>query len=70
VFRRFLSALEPLRSTCKLGGILFQFPPYVVYKDRSLEYLEWAREQLGSDTMLVEFRHRSWLEDETRAETL
>ncbi len=70
VFRRFLEALEPLRATGKLGGILFQFPPYVVYKDSSLDYLEWAREQLGGDEMLVEFRHRSWLDDENRAETL
>jgi uncharacterized protein YecE (DUF72 family) len=70
VFRRFLAALEPLRATGKLGGILFQFPPYVVYKDRSLEYLEWARGELGDDRMLVEFRHRSWLEEENRAETL
>jgi uncharacterized protein YecE (DUF72 family) len=70
VFRRFLDALEPLRSAGKLGGILFQLPSYVVYKDRSLEYLQWAREQLGDDTMLVEFRHRSWLEDDTIAETL
>ena len=70
VFRRFLEALAPLRRTGKLGGILFQLPPYVVFKDRSLEYLEWARAQLGGDEMLVEFRHRSWLEDENRAETL
>jgi len=70
VFRRFLGALEPLRSRGKLGGILFQFPSYVVYKDRSLEYLQWAREQLGDDEMLVEFRHRSWLDDDNRAETL
>src|SRR6266511_1545842 len=70
VFRRFLEALEPLRSPGKLGGILFQFPSYVVYKDRSLEYLQWAREQLGDDDMLVEFRHVSWLEDEHRADTL
>jgi uncharacterized protein YecE (DUF72 family) len=70
VFRRFLEALEPLRSTGKLGGILFQFPPYVVYKDRSLEYLEWAREQVGDDEMLVEFRHISWLDDEHRDDTL
>ena len=70
VFRRFLEALEPLRSAGKLGGILFQLPPYVVFKPQSLEYLEWARAQLGSDEMLVEFRHRSWLDDETRAETL
>src|SRR5439155_23463097 len=70
VFRRFLSALDPLRSAGKLGGILFQFPPYVVSKDASVDYLEWAREQLGADTMVVEFRHRSWLDDEHRAETL
>jgi uncharacterized protein YecE (DUF72 family) len=69
VFRRFLEALEPLRREAKLGGILFQFPSYVVYKDRSLEYLEWARAQLGDDDMLVEFRHRSWLDEENRAET-
>jgi uncharacterized protein YecE (DUF72 family) len=70
VFRRFLEALEPLRSAGKLGGILFQFPSYVVYKDRSLEYLHWAREQVGEDEMLVEFRHVSWLDDEHRDETL
>jgi uncharacterized protein YecE (DUF72 family) len=70
VFRRFLEALEPLRSAGKLGGILFQFPSYVVYKDRSLDYLQWAREQVGDDEMLVEFRHISWLDDEHRDETL
>src|SRR6058998_1634889 len=70
VFRRFLAALEPLRSSGKLGGILFQFPSYVVYKDRSLEYLEWAHEQLGDDEMLVEFRHASWLDEDHRGDTL
>jgi uncharacterized protein YecE (DUF72 family) len=69
IFRRFLEALEPLRETGKLGGILFQLPPYVVLKAASLEYLEWAREQLSGDAMLVEFRHRSWLEEDARAET-
>ena len=47
-----------------------QFPPYVVYKPRSLEYLEWAQEQLPGDELLVEFRHRSWLEDDVRADVL
>jgi uncharacterized protein YecE (DUF72 family) len=70
VFRRFLEALEPLRATGKLGGILFQLPPYVVFKESSLDYLEWAREQLGADELLVEFRHRSWLDEEHRAESL
>jgi uncharacterized protein YecE (DUF72 family) len=70
VFRRFLEALEPLRSQGKLGGILFQFPPYVVRKEASLDYISWAREQLGDDEMLVEFRHVSWFEDDARDETL
>ncbi len=70
VFRRFARALEPLRQTGKLGGILLQFPSYVVARPASREYLEWAREQLPEDELLVEFRHRSWLEDEQRAETL
>jgi uncharacterized protein YecE (DUF72 family) len=63
VFRRFLAALEPLREAGRLGGILMQFPPYVVPKPRSYEYLEWAREQLDGYEMLVEFRHKAWFED-------
>src|SRR5437667_4014361 len=70
VFRRFLAALEPLRSQGKLGGILFLFPSYVVRKEASLDYIRWAREQVGDDEMLVEFRHISWLEDDARDETL
>lgn len=70
VFRRFHEALEPLRSSGKLGGILMQFPSYIVLKPHSLEYLEWAQEQLRGDEMMVEFRHASWLSEEHREETL
>src|SRR5439155_20334395 len=70
VFRVFMDALEPLREAGKLGGILFQFPSYVVLKPVSFEYLEWAQEQLRGAEMLVEFRHRSWLEEDVRAEVL
>src|SRR5688500_17564218 len=70
VFRRFARALEPLRERGKLGGILLQFPSYVVYKPISLEYIEWAQEQLPGDELLLEFRHRSWLDEENRAQTL
>jgi uncharacterized protein YecE (DUF72 family) len=70
LFRRFLAAVEPLRAAGKLGGVLLQLAPYVVHRDRSLEYLEWAREQLADVDVLVEFRHRSWLDDEHRADTL
>ena len=70
IFSRFHDALEPLRETGKLGGILLQFPSYVVPKPASLDYLEWAVEQLGGDQPLVEFRHAAWLDDEHRDETL
>jgi uncharacterized protein YecE (DUF72 family) len=70
VFRAFLEALQPLRDAGKLGGILFQLPPYVVWKPSSLDYLEWARDQLGPDAMLVEPRHRSWFADDVRVELL
>jgi len=70
IFGRFREALEPLRVAGKLGGILFQFPPYVVPKESSLDYLEWAREQMDGDEMLVEFRHRAWYEEDQRDATL
>jgi uncharacterized protein YecE (DUF72 family) len=70
IFRRFLEALDPLRAAGKLGGLLFQFPPYVVPKEYSYDYLAWAREQVGDDKMLVEFRHRAWYEEDQREETL
>jgi uncharacterized protein YecE (DUF72 family) len=70
VFRRFKQALEPLRLTGKLGGLLFQFPPYIVFRPSSFAYIEWAQAQLPGYELLIEFRHRSWLAPENRAETL
>ncbi len=70
VFKRFREALDPLRETGKLGGILLQFPPYVVYKPQSLEYIEWSQGQLPGDQILIEFRHASWLDEQNRAATL
>jgi len=41
-----------------------------VLRPASLDYLEWARDQLEGDEMLVEFRHRSWFAEDRRAEVL
>ena len=70
VFREFLDSLAPLRDAGKLGGLLFQMPPYVVWKPSSLDYLEWANDQLGGDRMLFEPRHRSWFQPDVREELL
>jgi uncharacterized protein YecE (DUF72 family) len=70
VFDRFLHGIGPLGEAGKLGGILVQLPPYIVRKPESLDYLIWARERLEGHPMLVEFRHRSWLEPDVADETL
>jgi uncharacterized protein YecE (DUF72 family) len=70
IFKRFLEGISPLRRDGKLGGILMQFPSYVVPKPPSFDYLAWARDQLDGYEMLVEFRHTSWFEEDARAETL
>ena len=70
VFARFHAALEPIRRAGKLGGVLMQFPPYIVPRPESIADLGWAKEALQGDEMLVEFRHASWLEDGQREQTL
>ncbi len=70
VFHRFLTGIAPLADAGKLGGVLFQLPPYIVCKDTSFDYLAWAKEHFQGSTVLVEFRHASWLEEENRARTL
>ena len=45
-------------------------PPYVVWKPSSLDYLEWARDQVGADALLFEPRHRSWYAEDIRVELL
>ncbi len=45
-------------------------PPYVVWKPTSLDYLEWAREQVGDDALLFEPRHQSWFAEDVRDELL
>lgn len=61
-FARFSEMIQPLRDAGKQGAILFQFPPWFTFSDERLEYLGNVRESLPSDTIAVEFRHRSWLE--------
>ena len=70
LFGEFWRALEPLRETGKLGGILFQLPPYLEWKPAVLDYLEWAQPMMRGDRMLVEFRNRSFFEEGVRDEML
>jgi uncharacterized protein YecE (DUF72 family) len=70
-FAAFSQMVQPMRDAGKLGALLFQFPPWYTFDADRLDYFSTIREMLPSDTIAVEFRHRSWLEaehaDETRA---
>lgn len=65
-FKMFWSALRPLRQSGKLGMLLFQFPPYFVHGEKSLEYLAEVRRRLSDAPIAVEFRHPSWTAEEGR----
>jgi uncharacterized protein YecE (DUF72 family) len=70
VWERFAAALMPLHSAGKLGCVLFQFPQYFVISHKNKDYLVECQERLPDFRICVEFRHKSWMEERNREETL
>lgn len=70
VWERFLSALEPLYAAGRLGAVLFQFPQWFPIGRRNKEYLLECARRAAPYRICVEFRNRTWLSEENRAETL
>jgi uncharacterized protein YecE (DUF72 family) len=69
-FAEFRASLEPLELSGKLRGVLLQYHPRVKKSVSAKEALTGVRELLDPLVPLVEFRHRSWLEEDERADTL
>jgi len=69
-FREFRDALAPLERSQKMRGVLLQYHPRVVKSRGALAELVAARDLLDPLVPLVEFRHRSWLDEGERADTL
>src|SRR5581483_8393603 len=70
-WRRFEAALRPLHDADRLGGVLFQYPPWFVPKRENRRELEGLRERLPDYRVCVEFRSPMWLaEDRDRERTL
>jgi len=69
-FGEFRAAIEPLELSGKLRGVLLQYHPRFVKSDAAKEELSRVRGLLDPLVPLIEFRHRSWLEREERADTL
>jgi uncharacterized protein YecE (DUF72 family) len=65
-FQMFRSAMAPLREADKLGMLAFQFPPYFIPKPANFDYLASLPERLPGASIAIEFRHPSWVRDETR----
>jgi uncharacterized protein YecE (DUF72 family) len=68
-FRDFREALAPLEEAGKLRGILLQYPARLVKSRAALVQLGGVAPLLDPLVPLVEFRHRSWLDEDERADT-
>ncbi len=66
IAERFGESLQPLRRAGKLGVIVFQYPPWFRYGTRNLDALLHHKELFGQFRIAVEFRHGSWLTDDSR----
>jgi uncharacterized protein YecE (DUF72 family) len=64
--QRFVSSLAPLASAGKLTAVLAQFPPWFVASRGNARRIEALRERFPELPFTVEFRHKSWLEEERR----
>jgi uncharacterized protein YecE (DUF72 family) len=69
-FAAFRTSIEPLELSGKLRGILLQYHPRFVKSGEAKTELARVRALLDPLVPLVEFRHKSWLEEDERADTL
>ncbi len=70
VWERFLSALEPLHNSGKLGAILLQFPQWFPISRENKHYILECARRCAPMWICVEFRNHTWMNEENQAETL
>lgn len=63
--KEFQEAIKPIVERNQLRGILAQYPWSFKYSPRNLQYLSICRDLMRPHPFFVEFRHDSWLRDET-----
>jgi uncharacterized protein YecE (DUF72 family) len=69
LWRMFESALLPLDTVGKLGGVLFQFPSWFYPGNEQREYILSCKQKLPQYRLAVEFRNNVWLSEKNRAAT-
>ncbi len=68
--QRFRDVLKPLIARGKLGVVVFQFPPWFLYKKANQDYILKCQELMQGLPIAVEFRHGSWLTPQARASVM
>src|SRR3954447_10739881 len=69
-FREFRESFAPLEVSGKLRGVLMQYHPRFTKSAEAKKELKAVAPLLDPLVPLVEFRHRSWMDEDERADTL
>lgn len=64
---RFLASLAPLAQADRLSAVLLQFPPWFASTRGNARHLERLVQRFPGVPFAVEFRNKTWLEDDRRA---
>lgn len=64
-FRDFREGVRPLAESGRLGCVLAQFPYGFIARPETQDYLGKVIERLRDLALVVEFRHKSWVDPET-----
>jgi uncharacterized protein YecE (DUF72 family) len=70
LWRRFIEALAPLKAAGKLGAVHFQFAPWVIRNRDGMAHVRHCVEMMQDHTVAVEFRNKTWLDDEHLEQTI
>jgi uncharacterized protein YecE (DUF72 family) len=70
LWQRFRAALEPLRASGRLGVVLFQFAPWLIFGKEGMQHIADCAEHMQGFRVAVELRNTSWLREARRERTL
>ncbi|MYL19367.1 DUF72 domain-containing protein [Halobacillus litoralis] len=67
---RYEESIQPVWEAGSVHALLFQFPPWFDVRKENIRKLRYIREWLESYPIALEFRNRTWFQDEYREQTL
>lgn len=66
LWENFISKVLILKSMNRLGYLLFQFPPWIVFSEKNLNWFRRIGNLAAPARIAIEVRHRSWLQEGNR----